>query len=50
MEEMRRYSLHINVYNEIDNETAPTLPEQKFFEWDIRLDWNRSSFNQADLD
>jgi hypothetical protein len=29
----------INVYERIDNETAPTLPASLFFEWDIRLDW-----------
>jgi len=28
-----------NVYREIDNETSPTLPLEKFFAWDIRLDW-----------
>ena len=30
----------INVYERIDNETAPTLPAALFFDWDIRLDWN----------
>ena len=29
-----------NVYRGIDNETAPTLPEDKVFDWDIRLDWD----------
>ena len=29
-----------NVYQHIDNETAPTLPGDLFFEWDIRLDWS----------
>ncbi len=29
----------INVYEHIDNKTAPTLPTELFFEWDIRLDW-----------
>ncbi|UTW46453.1 hypothetical protein KFE80_06130 [bacterium SCSIO 12696] len=28
-----------NVYSEVDNKTSPTLPSEKFFEWDIRLDW-----------
>jgi len=28
-----------NVYEQVDNETAPTLPADRFFEWDIRLDW-----------
>ena len=28
-----------NVYAQID-ETAPTLPEQKRYSWDIRLDWS----------
>lgn len=29
-----------NVYAEIDNKTAPTLPERLHFDWDIRLDWH----------
>ncbi|HJR70684.1 MAG TPA: hypothetical protein VKA43_11630 [Gammaproteobacteria bacterium] len=28
-----------NVYDEVDPETAPTLGADRFFEWDIRLDW-----------
>lgn len=28
-----------NVYGEVDNETSPTLPTEKTFSWDIRLDW-----------
>lgn len=28
-----------NVYEYIDNETAPVLPADLFFPWDIRLDW-----------
>lgn len=28
-----------NVFRHIDNETAPTLPVDKFVSWDIRLDW-----------
>ena len=30
-----------NVYTHIDNETAPTLPEEFVYDWDIRLDWSR---------
>ncbi len=30
-----------NVYAEIDNESSPTLPMEKFFAWDIRLEWAR---------
>lgn len=30
-----------NVYANIDNETSPTLPADKVFRWDIRLDWSR---------
>lgn len=30
-----------NVYEHIDNETAPTLPAESFHAWDIRLDWSR---------
>jgi hypothetical protein len=29
----------VNVYKAIDNKTSPTLPEQFFYKWDIRLDW-----------
>ena len=29
-----------NVYEHIDNNTAPTLPDTLFHEWDIRLDWS----------
>lgn len=29
----------INVYDRVDVETAPTLPAEKFFAWDIRLAW-----------
>lgn len=29
-----------NVYEKIDNESSPTLPVDKFFTWDIRLDWS----------
>lgn len=30
-----------NVYTHIDNATAPTLPEEFVYDWDIRLDWSR---------
>lgn len=30
----------MNVFEHIDNETAPTLPAQFFYSWDIRLDWS----------
>jgi hypothetical protein len=33
----------INVYDRIDNETAPTLPASRFYQWDIRLDWTRAA-------
>ena len=29
-----------NVYEFVDNETAPVLPADLFFQWDIRLDWS----------
>jgi len=32
-----------NVYDEVDPETAPTLPEASFAEYDIRLDWKRKA-------
>ena len=34
-----------NVYEYIDNETAPVLPANLFFPWDIRLDWDHPSLN-----
>lgn len=34
-----------NVYHHIDNATAPTLPEQFFVEWDIRLKWPTADEN-----
>jgi len=30
-----------HVYKSIDNKTSPTLPEQFFYKWDIRLDWSQ---------
>lgn len=32
-----------NVFDVVDNKTAPTLPRDKTYEWDIRLDWSRLS-------
>lgn len=32
-----------NVYQEIDNESSPTLPADKIYTWDIRLDWQQNS-------
>jgi len=29
----------VNVYDFVDNETAPVLPAEKYVAWDIRLDW-----------
>lgn len=34
-----------NVYDKVDNETSPTLPEEKSFKWDIRLDWAKGKTN-----
>ncbi len=31
-----------NVYDEVDNEKSPTLPETLTYTWDIRLDWSRA--------
>lgn len=36
-----------NVYDFVDNETAPTLPAQFFVEWDIRLEWDTQKRNKA---
>ncbi|MDF2183111.1 hypothetical protein [Neptuniibacter sp. CAU 1671] len=35
-----------NVFDKIDMDTAPTLPEEKFYRWDIRLDWNATRQQQ----
>lgn len=32
-----------NVYRRIDNNTTPTLPENRTYDWDIRLDWEQHS-------
>lgn len=37
-----RISLPENVYAEVDQEKAPTLPPERVYRWDIRLDWSRS--------
>ena len=31
-----------NVYQRVDNDNAPTLPPEKYYSWDIRLDWTRT--------
>ncbi len=31
-----------NVYDEIDNDKSPTLPESLTYKWDIRLNWSRA--------
>ena len=36
----------VNVYDYIDNNTAPTLPANLFHEWDIRLDWSHQQHEQ----
>ena len=32
-----------NVYDKIDNENSPTLPEDRIFKWDILLDWPKTA-------
>lgn len=32
----------INVYDVVDVQNAPTLPAERAFAWDIRLDWSRA--------
>ena len=39
-----------NVYRQIDNETAPTLPADAFHDWDIRLDWPASRHESLTAD
>lgn len=31
----------VNVYNDVDPKTAPTLPTKRRFKWDMRLDWTK---------
>lgn len=35
----------LNVYSEVSNETSPTLPSDKQYSWDLRLDWSRPSYD-----
>ncbi|MFW1676195.1 hypothetical protein ACFVYJ_00235 [Pontibacter sp. JAM-7] len=35
-----------NVFEKIDMQTAPTLPDEKFYRWDIRLDWQAGPSSQ----
>lgn len=37
-----------NVYDAIDNETSPTLPEEFTYTWDIRLDWGFAESHRVD--
>lgn len=30
-----------NVYDKVDIDTAPTLPDERYFKWDLRLDWRK---------
>lgn len=32
-----------NVYERVDNESSPTLPPDRVYEWDIRLDWSAAA-------
>ncbi len=36
-----------NVFRHIDNDTASSLPIDRFFSWDIRLDWSRQPVEVA---
>jgi hypothetical protein len=36
-----------NVYERVDPEQAPTLPEPLTYPWDIRLDWSRAKFKAS---
>ncbi len=37
----------VNVYDHIDNATAPTLPPELFTPWDIRLQWGDAPLQQS---
>ncbi len=39
-----------NVYEVVDNATAPTLPADRAFSWDIRLDWRRVGLGDTGAD
>ncbi len=32
-----------NVYDQVSNESSPTLPAEKIYAWDIRLDWLKNN-------
>lgn len=32
-----------NVFKEIDDSTSPLMPENRFYQWDIRLDWPKQN-------
>ncbi len=36
-----------NVYDVVDIETAPVLPPERAYEWDIRLDWGRADVSKS---
>lgn len=36
-------ALPVNVYDVVDPEQAPTLPQERRYQWDIRLDWSASA-------
>jgi hypothetical protein len=38
-----------NVYDLVDNEEAPALPEEHTYRWDIRLDWSHAAPAAASL-
>lgn len=33
----------VNVYDKVDNQKSPTLPADRIFKWDIRLDWQNAN-------
>lgn len=37
-----------NVYDKVDNDTAPTLPEDRFINWNIVLDWSAPPAHKSD--
>lgn len=39
----------VNVYEIVDPEDAPTLPEDRRFSWDIRLDWDTAYASKAQV-
>jgi hypothetical protein len=36
-----------NVYDKIENDSSPTLPPDRIYDYNIILDWTAKAFNEA---